>query len=232
MCGRYVVTKAVADLLPDLLAGSGDGDLLGDDYNVAPTALVPVVRTRHGERDLQRVEWGFLPGWAKDVRAKPRPINARIETVADSGMFRRAFARSRCIVPALGYYEWVVTPTGKQPHFIELPDGALAMAGVLSAWADPAADRDDPDRWRLSMAIVTRDAHVAPGEVHDRMPACLTPDGYAEWLREDLPPEDAVQLLGAESLEVAARLTHFEVSRAVGNVRNTGPELIRPLPGG
>ena len=39
VCGRYVVTKAVTDLLPDLLGGMGP---LPDDYNVAPTALVPV----------------------------------------------------------------------------------------------------------------------------------------------------------------------------------------------
>ena len=226
MCGRYVVTKAVSDLLPDLLAGSGG---LPDDYNVAPTALVPVVRERHDERTLAQVSWGFLPGWAKDARAKPQPINARLETVATSGMFRRAFARARCIVPALGYYEWAITPAGKQPHFISAPDDGLAMAGLLSAWADPALPRDDPDRWRLSMAVITRDAHVAPGEVHDRMPACLTPDGYDEWLRADSSPDRLLRLLDEESIDVAATLTHYEVDRAVGDVRNNSPELIRPV---
>src|SRR5206468_7424915 len=83
MCGRYVVTKAVNDLLPDLLGGF---DPLPDDFNVAPTALVPVVRERGGERRMPEVQWGFLPSWAKDLKAKPQPINARIETVATSGM--------------------------------------------------------------------------------------------------------------------------------------------------
>ncbi|WP_375399282.1 SOS response-associated peptidase [uncultured Amnibacterium sp.] len=226
VCGRYVVTRAVADLLPDLLADSGD---LNDDYNVAPTALVPVVRERHEQRAVTRASWGFLPGWAKDARAKPQPINARLETVGASGMFRRAFAQARCVVPAIGYYEWTITAGGKQPHFIGAPDAALAMAGVLSAWADPALPRDDPDRWRLSMAIITRDAHVAPGEVHDRMPACLTPDGYDEWLRADSSPDQLLRLLEAESMQVAETLTHYEVDRAVGNVRNNSPDLIRPL---
>ena len=227
MCGRYVVTKAVNDLLPDLLGGFGS---LADDYNVAPTALVPVVRERHGERALADVQWGFLPSWAKDPKAKPQPINARIESVASSGMFRRAFASARCIVPALGYYEWVVTPTGKQPHFIHEPDGALAMAGVLSAWPDPTKPPEAPDRWRLSMAVITRDAHVAPGEVHDRMPACLTPEGYQQWLDESSSPEELVRLLDRESVDVADALEHFEVSREANNVRNNGPQLITPLP--
>ncbi len=227
MCGRYVVTKAVTDLLPDLLGGLGG---LPEDYNVAPTALVPVVRDRAGDRGMPSVRWGFLPSYAKDAKQRPQPINARIETVATSGMFKRAFARARCLVPALGYYEWVVTPTGKQPHFIHAPEGALAMAGIVSAWADPAKDRDDPDRWLASMAIVTRDAHVAPGEVHDRMPACITPEGYDAWLDGGEDPESLLRLLEQESLEVASGLAHYEVSRDANSVRNNGPGLITPLP--
>jgi putative SOS response-associated peptidase YedK len=227
MCGRYVVTRAVNDLLPDLLGGLGG---LPDDYNVAPTALVPVVRERGGERRLADVRWGFLPSYAKSPTQKPQPINARLETVATSGMFKRAFGHARCVVPALGYYEWVVTPTGKQPHFIHDPDSGLAMAGIVSAWPDPAVPRDDPDRWRLSMAIITRDAHVAPGEVHDRMPTCLTAEGAAEWLSEDLGADDALTLLDRESVEIAHRLQHYEVSRDANSVRNNGPGLITPLP--
>ncbi|MFD1720101.1 SOS response-associated peptidase [Amnibacterium endophyticum] len=228
MCGRYVVTKAVTDLLPDLLGGLGGG--LPDDYNVAPTALVPVVRQRGGERALREVKWGFLPSWAKDPKQRPQPINARIETVATSGMFTRAFARVRVVVPALGYYEWVVTPTGKQPHYIHAPEAGLAMAGIVSAWADRSRPDDDPERWLLSMAIITRDAHVAPGEVHDRMPACLSPAGYEAWMAEDAEPDDLLALLHRESVAVAHTLEHYEVSRDANSVRNNGPGLIRPLP--
>jgi putative SOS response-associated peptidase YedK len=227
VCGRYVVTKAVTDLLPELLHGLGG---LPDDYNVAPTTMVPVVRDRHGDRELPAVRWGFLPSYAKDAKQRPQPINARIETVATSGMFKRAFARQRCIVPALGYYEWVVTPTGKQPHYIHAPEAGLAMAGVLSAWADRSRPEDDPDRWLISMAIITRDAHVAPGEVHDRMPACLSPAGYEAWLAEDASSADLLDLLEDESLAVARTLQHYEVGRDANSVRNNGPGLIHPLP--
>ncbi|MCU1570509.1 MAG: response-associated peptidase [Naasia sp.] len=224
MCGRYVVTKAVTDLLPDLLGDFAD---LPDDYNVAPTDLAPIVRLRHGERTAPLASWGFRASWMTEKQK--RPINARIETVATAGMWRRPFAQARCIVPALGYYEWTVTPTGKQPHFISDPGSALAMAGLVGAWLDPSKDEDDPDRWQLSMAVITRDAHVSPGEVHDRMPACLTPDAYDDWLGDELTPDELVALLDRSSLDVAHELTHYEVSKAVNSVRNDGPELIRPL---
>ena len=229
MCGRFVVTDSTSTLLADLVA---EFEAPAPDYNVAPTTEVTVVRTRHEERTATSARWGFVPGWAKDfAKQRPQPINARMETVATASMFRKAFASARCIVPATGYYEWVVTETGKQPHFIHDPDAELAMAGIISAWPDPAKAEDDRDKWRLSMAIITRDAHVSPGEVHDRMPACLTPDGYDDWLGDHLYTDQLLQLLDRESFAVAHDLTHYEVTRDVNNVRNTGPHLIEPLPG-
>jgi len=226
MCGRYVVSRATSELLPDLLAGLPD---LPDDFNVAPTTAVPVVRQRHGERELPRARWGLTPSWYPDLTKRPQPINARIETVATNGMFRRPFAQARCIVPALGYYEWVVTETGKQPHFVHQPEAALAMAGVMSAWPDPSKADDDPDKWVLSMSIITRDAHVAPGEVHDRMPACLAPDSYDDWLGDHLGTAELLELLDRDSHELAHDLTHHPVSRDANSVRNTGPQLIEPV---
>lgn len=242
MCGRFVVSDTTADLLPELVGelaartehvDQETGEVhvgLAPSWNVAPTDPVYAVRQRHGQRELPQISWGFVPSWAKDFqKQRPKPINARIETVATSGMFKRAFATNRCIVPALGYYEWVVREDGKEPHFVHEPGGALAMAGVVSAWPDPTKPEDDPDKWRLSLAIITRDAHVAPGEVHDRMPAFLTPDGYDDWLDGGLGTDDLLALLDHESLAVAAGLEQYEVSRAVNNVRNQGPQLIDPV---
>ncbi|ROQ37150.1 putative SOS response-associated peptidase YedK [Frondihabitans sp. PhB188] len=232
MCGRFVVARATSDLLPDLLSGlslPSTGPDLVESYNVAPTDPVAAVRLRHGERELATPRWGFVPAWYPDLKKRPQPINARIETVATSGMFRKAFASSRCIIPAQGYYEWVLTDDGKQPHYIHEPDGALAMAGIVTAWPDRSKADDDPDRWVISTAIITRDAHVAPGEVHDRMPACLTPDAYDAWLDPAVGADDALALLDARSLEVAHTLAHYAVSKAANSVKNNGPELIEPL---
>ncbi|WP_085514224.1 SOS response-associated peptidase family protein [Plantibacter flavus] len=71
--------------------------------------------------------------------------------------------------------------------------------------------------------------YVVADEVHDRMPACFTPDGYDDWLGDHLGPEELLQLLDRESFAVAHDLEHYEVSRDVNNVRNKGPQLIEPL---
>ncbi|MDB4932895.1 MAG: response-associated peptidase [Myxococcaceae bacterium] len=219
------MTRETPDLL-GVLEGLGS---VTENYNVAPTEPVAALREWHGERQFETPRWGFVPSFYKSFSQRPQPINARVETVATNGMFRKAFASSRCIVPARGYYEWQVRADGKQPFFISAPDSALAMAGVMTAWPDPQKADDDRAKWRLSVAIITRDAHVAPGEVHDRMPACLIPDSYDDWLGGHLSPDQLLSLLDRASAEVAHDLTHWEVSREVNNVRSSGPHLIEPL---
>lgn len=227
MCGRFVVKDTTANELATLV---GDLGPLRPDYNIAPTETVQVVRERKGARRLSEVRWGFVPSWYPDLKKQPQPINARLETVTTSGMFRKQFATARCIVPAGGYYEWVVTPTGKQPYFIEDPGHSIAMAGIVSAWPDRSKPEDDPGKWVLSLAIITRDAHVAPGEVHDRMPACLTGDAFDDWLGDHLGPGELLALLDRTSFEVAQELVHHPVSREVNRPGVKDARLIEPLP--
>jgi putative SOS response-associated peptidase YedK len=68
-----------------------------------------------GERRLDPLRWGLRPRWAKAEKVAREPINARAETVATNGMFRQAYARRRCLVPAGAFYEWKALDGGKQP---------------------------------------------------------------------------------------------------------------------
>src|SRR5213078_334875 len=82
------------------------------NYNVTPRADVPVIAERDGHRVLDRVRWGLVPSWAKDLSIGDRQINARAESIAEKPAYRRAFAKRRCLIPADGFYEWRVLPGG------------------------------------------------------------------------------------------------------------------------
>jgi len=187
MCGRYAAflpAEAVARLfrtvnpLPNVAAS----------WNIAPTQSAMVVR-RHpdtGQRHLDLLSWGLLPHWTKDPARAQRPINARAETVAKSGMFRGAFAQRRCIVPADAFYEWRAVACGKQPFAIARQDGQpMAFAGLWEGfkWPDGTVAR--------TFTIVTTSASADVAGLHDRMPVILEQPGWPAWLGE---AEGAIRL--------------------------------------
>ena len=93
------------------------------------------------------MRWGLIPSWwKKSAKEIPATFNARAETLADKPMFRDAFKRNRCLIPASGYYEWLATPTGKQPYYYTARDGlALTFAGLWDEWKDRETA---PTHWR------------------------------------------------------------------------------------
>ena len=154
---------------------------MGPKWNVAPTQDALVVR-RHpetGERHLGILVWGFLPYWTKDPRQARRPINAKCETVATSGMFRDAFARRRCTVPAAAIYEWapIEGSKQKQPFAIARQDGTpLALAGIWESWRGPGGEVI------RSFVIITTNSNRLVGQRHNRMPVILEEPDWPLWL--------------------------------------------------
>jgi putative SOS response-associated peptidase YedK len=236
MCGRYVSVASNADLSDEFDVEETVGELPPPSWNVAPTDPVPVIMQRrpHGDdeaaplRQLRCVRWGLVPSWSKARTGGAKMINARIETVTQKPAFKTAAARRRCLVPALGYYEWQQTDGAKVPHFLHAPDGnLLAMAGLYELWRDPALADDDPARWLWTCTIITQQATDLLGEIHDRNPVVVPPELREQWL--DCSSGDVA--IAARLLELIpeARLEPYVVSSAVGNVKNNGPELIEPV---
>ncbi len=239
MCGRFAMDKKTDDEIREFVeAGGRAEDWATSDWqpswNIGPTDQVQVVRQRQDQLERALVRWDVVPPSSPVFgTVKRAPIfNARIETVATNGLFKGPFAEHRCIVPATGYYEWRLEDGGKQPYFIHDPNSYLGMAGIIRPWKDRSKPDGDPEQWKLSMAIITMDAHVAPGEVHDRMPACLTRDSFDDWLGDELGTLDLLKLLDRTALEVADQLDYYPVSKAVnasGKTKRDGPQLIEPI---
>ncbi len=238
MCGRFVVAGASADLVALFDVDLPAEHLPGPSWNIAPTDTVSIVldsvpkESEDGEpvRRLEPARWGLVPSWAKDVGVGSRAFNARIESVADTAMFKNAVRKRRAIIPATGYYEWHTVDGVKHPNFIHLPDELTVFAGLYEWWRDRSKADDDPERWVLSTSILTRDAVGDLGSIHDRMPVFLAPELIDQWLdpAEDVS-DDLLQAVAEGGVEVAARMEHYEVGREVGNVKNDGPELLEPV---
>lgn len=195
-------------------------------FNVVPSQAVAVIRLdEDGDRALGAVGWGLVPHWATEP-PKVRPINARAETVATSGMFRQAFARRRCIVPADFFYEWRTIDGGtKQPTFVRVPDDrvfGLAGGGTGGGSGTGTTPLD-------TCAVVTTTPNGFMAAIHDRMPVILRPDDYAAWPDRGTDPREAARLLRPypdDGLEAVP------VGRLVNSPRNDVPECVRPAAAG
>ena len=111
-------------------------------YDLAPTDTVDVVRATEQGCELVPMRWGLVPyWWKKPLNELPVTFNARAESVVDKPMWRDAFRRRRCIIPASGFYEWTGAKTARQPHLFTAADGSpiLAFAGLWDRWRDPVS---------------------------------------------------------------------------------------------
>ncbi len=220
MCGRFALSTTPARFRD--LFGCPPPAGYRPRFNIAPDSEVVVVRApAGGGREAVGMCWGLLGPWMRDPRDPARQINARLETAADKPMFRAAYRRRRCLVPADGFYEWRKRGRGaSRPHFVRLREGApMAMAGIWQA------TRLEDGGIHESVAILTRPAAAEIREIHHRMPVVVPPERWDAWLDPELRDPATLRALlesGAETMEA------WPVSRRVGSPANDDPEL--PIP--
>ncbi|MGB6352664.1 MAG: SOS response-associated peptidase [Steroidobacteraceae bacterium] len=221
MCGRYVS--------PDEASIEREFNLVRTEwqfpanFNTAPSQAVPAVRAREGGREGVLLRWGLVPYFAKGKPGKYATFNARSETLDSSASFQWPWKRGqRCIIPALGFYEWHVNPDGgKQPFYIHLDDQAIF--GFAGLWERSRADAGSVIE---SCTIITLPANALMAGVHNskaRMPAILSRELRETWLFGSA--EAAAAALAAYPDD---RMIAYPVDARVNSPRNNDETLLDP----
>ena len=181
MCGRYYIDPDSDDLeIARILASVKCSKREGSDACVVktgeifPTDVVPALTVKAA----MPMKWGF--GF-NDKKA--RVINARLETVAEKPMFRQAFLKQRCLIPASFYFEWKKEETKKQK--IAIGTGKTIFMAGLYRFED---DTDLP-----VFVIVTRPAVSDIAGIHDRMPLILPEECREAWVTAAMDCPTALQ---------------------------------------
>lgn len=237
MCGRFVVARAVGDIVTTFEIDEVVGDMPGISYNIAPTQQIAIIVDRSFEkatdgsplgelqRELHSARWGLVPRWAKSETGNAPLINGRIESILEKPSFKDSVVRRRCVIPASGYYEWQVKPDGtKQPFYINAGEGMFGLAGLYEWWKRPDGS------WLLSATTLTKDSAPELAHIHDRNPLLLTPDTFEAWIDPHIEgDQDLLEAISAGSDEVAAEALFNPVSPRVGKVSENDETLILPL---
>jgi putative SOS response-associated peptidase YedK len=221
MCGRYVRAGAAIEYVVPLM-GRHDTRVPVEDrpgWNIGPSRHAAVF---WGDGAVLHTRWGYLPRWASSKGLKPM-INATSEKWSSSA-WKGLWNSGRVIVPADGWYEWIIgSDGGKQPYFIRRRDVApLYLAGLSSA--GPGRDPRDGD----GFVLVTSAATGGMVDIHDRRPVVFDVDGARAWIDAGVLADGAAQIAHDAALPVE-RFEWFTVSRAVNRMENDGPALIEPV---
>jgi len=211
MCGRFTLVTP-----PEILAAlfeADSSDWNDPRYNIAPQVRIVAVRGARPPRATQVLLWG-----AANPRDKRPLINARSETVPTSPLFARAFAQSRVLVPADGFFEWTTSGARKVGRYFQRPGGGpFAFAGI-------AVDDVSSAEAGAAAVILTTAAAPSVSEYHNRMPLLVQPSDFERWLAPDPDSRGALEVIERGAL---TQWTSHPVGPSVNNVRNDSPENIR-----
>lgn len=182
-----------------------------DTYYRSPRDMVVAVYEAAGERALDQFCWGFT------VPTSTQPVlHARVETVLTKPLFANAVRQRRCLVPAMGYFEWRQEGKRKQPYFFRRHDEEpIAFAGIWRLYQD-----------MRELCIITGEPNELVRNYHNRMPVILPSERYEAWLS----PGDPTDCIGeALTPYPAALMECYPVDTAVAQFSFQTPQAIEPL---
>jgi putative SOS response-associated peptidase YedK len=197
---------------PDQISIEQEFDLVRSEwdfptnFNVAPSQSVPVIRVIEGQPDPVLLTWGF---------GQHDTANLPVEALRSGGdEYGRLKDGQRCIIPALGFYEWRSAPSGsKQAYFIHAED--QDVFGFAGLWE------------RECCTLITLPANPLLAQINNtelRMPALLARDLRDIWLYGS-----AAHAAGALVAYPGERLVAYPVSARVDSLDNNDETLIEPL---
>ncbi len=225
MCGRFA-RRSTQEVLADWFGVEPeDMPFFAPSYNAAPQSTQPVVRLNVdlGKPEFVLMRWGLVPYWAKDAKIGYSTINARSEEVAAKPVYKEAFKKRRCLVPADAFYEWQrIDARMKQPFAFGMQSGdPYAFAGLWERWKPGEGEPLE------TFTILTTDPNELVEQAHNRMPVILTPQDYSRWMEPGDPSQPPLDLLRPYPTE---KMRSWRVSDRVGNVRNDDADLLTERP--
>lgn len=159
----------------------------------------PILTAQHPDRYILG-KWGLIPSWAQDdpvkaARMRSSTLNARVETLLEKPAFRETVLHAqRCLIPSTGFFEWKTVGKEKYPYFIRPASGKLFSLAGLWEYGEESITGEGG----YTFTIITVPANPLMAEIHNtkkRMPAILTKEMEAEWMRAELTEAEIQHVL-------------------------------------
>jgi putative SOS response-associated peptidase YedK len=189
------------------------------NYNASPTQLLPVI-TANTPEGISLFYWGEIPMWAKNKTPSEKIINVRTETLQDKVSLKKALTKTRCLIPADGFYAW--KKVGKK---ITIPYRFVSTLGLFS-FAGLWEEFEDEDGTEMhTFTIFTIAANEIVLTVQERMPVMFDREAERTWLNKDATETELTKLLVPYATK---NMNYYPVSPRINDVKVDLPSLIMP----
>ena len=172
MCGRYQLKTEFEDL-PYLLKKDmprGLNQRYEQQELIRPGDPIIVLKNE-GKAQTSIMLWGFISEWSKDPfnSSRPKPFNARSESVEDKKLFRGSWRHKRCLLPASGFLE--------KNYLISRKDSqTFWLGGLWNRWMSQEGSELE------SCCVLTTEPNDLVKQFHNRMPVIIQSGREDEWL--------------------------------------------------
>tara|TARA_B100000886_G_scaffold332771_1_gene285876 strand:+ start:226 stop:864 length:639 start_codon:yes stop_codon:yes gene_type:complete len=174
MCGRFEL-NITFDRLPKVLKlyyPNGLDTKYEAQNLIRPNDPILVIKNE-GKMETTFMNWGFIPPWAKEPfdKKRPRPFNARSETIEERKLFSGSWKNKRCLIPASSFWE-------KKYRIRKENFEIFWLGGIWSKWTSPCGTELE------SCCVLTTQPNELVKPLHHRMPV-VVPNGYEEqWTKQ------------------------------------------------
>lgn len=194
MCCRFYIRENDPDFAP-IVEGAEKSRLFPRVQKTHPAPLVRAGEVRPTDiaavlaMDKQQKPALFPMIWGVTTPGRKIPIiNARSESAAENPLFREAWEKHRCVIPASWYIDWQHLPsedgrsTIKTKYAIQPRDANLTyLCGLYRI-----------ENGLPVFVIVTKASSEDVSHIHDRMPLILPKKAIRHWIN---PEVKATELL-------------------------------------
>jgi len=174
MCGRFEL-KTNFENLPKILKQNYPRGL--DSKYEAQNLLKPndpiLVIKNEGRFETTFMSWGFISPWANDPfdKERPRPFNARSETLEEKRLFSGSWKYKRCLIPASGFFE-------KKYRIRKENYETFWLGGIWSKWT--SLDGAELE----SCCVLTTKPNSLVKPIHHRMPVVVSNGDEELWIEQ------------------------------------------------
>lgn len=220
MIDRYSIS-CPADILSERFSVDVP-DFYKPKYNAAPTQLLPVI-TNSSPKGVSLFYWGTSPEWSKNKMLSEKIVNVRAENLEEKPALKKAVRKTRCIIPADGFYGWkkIGKKTAIPYRFVLNSRDPFSMAGLWEEFEDTDGNEIQ------TFTIITQTANELVITIQERMPVILTKQTEKIWLDNT---SDEASLTGLLTQYPAAAMNFYPVAPGISDSNVDLPSMIIPTP--